>query len=67
MADVATHLVDELLPLPCALRKGAGCMRAFCTEIVEAFFCVTDDGVAAARSIKREQHGASSRSVLTFG
>ena len=47
MADVATHLVDEVLPevpvrqwvctLPWALRKRAGYTRAFSTEIIEAF------------------------------
>ena len=47
MADVATHLVDEVLPevpvrqwvctLPWALRKHAGYKRALCTDIIEAF------------------------------
>ena len=47
MADVATHLVDEVLPevpvrqwvctLPWPLRKRAEYKRAFCTDIIEAF------------------------------
>ena len=47
MADVATHLVDEVLPevpvrqwvctLPWALRQHAGYNRAFCTDAIEAF------------------------------
>ena len=47
MADVATHLVDEVLPevpvrqwvciLPWALRQHAGYTRVFCTDIIEAF------------------------------
>ena len=47
MADVATHLVDEVLPevpvrqwvctLPWALRKLAGYKRAFSTDVIEVF------------------------------
>jgi hypothetical protein len=47
MADVAAHLIDEVLPevpvrqwvctLPWVLRKRAGYKRAFCTDIIEAF------------------------------
>ena len=47
LADVATHLVDEVLPevpvrqwvctLPWALRKLAGYKRVLCKEIIEAF------------------------------
>ena len=47
MADVATHLIDEVLPevpvrqwvctLPWALRKSAGYKRACCTDIIKAF------------------------------